>query len=82
MRYDNLPRELQPLSPWAYFGLSILYSLPVVGWIFLVINAIGASNVNKRNHARSFFCVYALAIVLIVIATVSGMFYGFTGSFA
>ncbi len=75
--YDNIPYEIQPLSPWTYFGLGILYALPLVGWIFLVIHAIGASNINKRNYARSFFCVYALAIVLIIIATVSGVMYSF-----
>ena len=47
--YENLPPEYRPLSPWAYFGLGILYALPLVGWVFLVIHAIGAPNINKRN---------------------------------
>jgi len=75
--YDNLPRELWPLSPWAYFGLGILYALPFVGWVFLVIHAIGASNINKRNYARSFFCVYVLVIIVAVVAAVSGTMYLF-----
>ena len=28
-----LPEAYRPLSPWAYFGLSILYAVPFVGWI-------------------------------------------------
>ena len=62
--YDQLPPELQPMSPWAYFGYEILYALPVVGWIFLVCHAIGARNVNKRNFARSFFVVYILQMCI------------------
>ena len=71
--YGNLPREFQPLSPWAYFGLGILYALPLVGWIFLICHAIGASNINKRNYARSYFCVYILVILAVVIAALSGV---------
>ena len=70
--YDNLPPELRPLSPWNYFGLTVLYALPVVGWIFLAIHAIGATNINKRNFARSFFCSYILFVILIVVLAASG----------
>lgn len=71
--YDQLPSDLQPLSPWAYFGYEILYALPVVGWIFLVCHAIGAQNVNKRNFARSFFVVYLLILILILVGALSGI---------
>ena len=33
---QHLPEAYRPLSPWTYFGLGILYSLPLVGWIFLL----------------------------------------------
>lgn len=67
--YDNLPPELRPLSPWAYFGYEILYALPVVGWIFLICHAIGAQNINKRNFARSFFVIYIfIALIWILVA--------------
>lgn len=67
MRYD-VPNELQPISPWKYFLWTIVYNIPLVGWIFLICHAIGSHNVNKRNHARSFFCVFViLAIVLLIV---------------
>lgn len=44
----------------------------MVGWIFLAIHAIGATNINKRNFARSFFCSYILFVILIVVLAVSG----------
>lgn len=64
----NYDGDLTPLSPWAYFGLSILYSIPIIGFIVLLVNAIGAENVNKRNYARSYFCW--LVILGIIVGTI------------
>ena len=65
-----------PLSPWAYFGLEILYSIPIIGFIFLVCHALGASNQNKKNFAQSYFCfVIVIAVIvgiIFVIANASG----------
>ena len=71
--YDNLPPELRPLSPWAYFGYEILYALPVVGWIFLICHAIAAQNVNKRNFARSFFVIYILIALIWALVACTGV---------
>ena len=69
---QHLPEAYRPLSPWSYFGLGILYSLPLVGWIFLIVHAIGSTYLNRRNYARSYFCVYVLAIILIAVLAVTG----------
>ena len=61
-----LPEAYRPLSPLAYFGLSILYSLPLVGWAFLIAHAVASRNINRRNYARSYFCIYLLVAVLIL----------------
>ena len=66
MKY-NVPDELQPLSPWKYFGLTILYDIPLIGFIFLLCHAIGSHNINKRNFARSFFCVLVIILVIVGI---------------
>ena len=76
----HLPEAYRPLSPWSYFGLGILYSLPLVGWIFLIVHAIGSANLNRRNYARSYFCVYVLAIILIAVLAVTGTLSGLTHS--
>ena len=60
---QHLPEAYRPLSPWTYFGLGILYSLPLVGWIFLIVHAVGSQNLNQRNYARSYFCAYVLAVL-------------------
>ena len=69
----HLPQTYKPLSPWKYFGLEILYALPLIGWIFLICHAIGSKNLNKRNFARSFFCVYVLAALIIVVLSLLGI---------
>lgn len=72
MKYNG-PSEFRPMSAWAYFGLEILYSIPIIGFIFLLIHAIGAQNVNKRSFARSYFCVLLIVIVLCVVLVVAGI---------
>ncbi|MBO5783435.1 MAG: zinc ribbon domain-containing protein [Clostridia bacterium] len=66
---DQIPEEYQPLSPWAYFGLQILFSIPIVGFVFLIIFSINGSNLNRRNFARSYWCglIIVGSILLIVL---------------
>ncbi len=68
---SNSNSKLAPLSPWAYFWLQILFSIPVIGFIFLIIYSISSANINRRNFARSYFCfIIIVGIILgILIAT-------------
>lgn len=72
--YERIPAEYQPISMWGYFGYQLLFSIPVIGWIFVVIFALTASNRNLRNFARSQFCLWIIWIVVIVISSLSGFF--------
>ncbi|MBQ3564040.1 MAG: zinc ribbon domain-containing protein [Clostridia bacterium] len=65
---DDLPEHLSPLSPWSYFGLQILYSIPIVGFIFLIIFSFKKSNINRRNFTRSYWC--GLIIIGIILAVI------------
>lgn len=68
--YDafNLPPEFRPLGAWAYFGLSILFSIPLIGLIFLIVFSLSDANINRRNFARAYFCgLIVLAIVFVVL---------------
>lgn len=65
---ENLPEEYKPLSPWTYFLLNIVYSIPLIGFIVLIVMALGGTdNINKRNYARSFFCSLLVSAILILI---------------
>ncbi len=66
---NSLPDQYRPLSPWAYFAYSILFSIPVVGLVCLFVFAFNNKNINRRNFARSYFCIYILVIIIAAILT-------------
>ena len=67
----NVPAEYKPISMWGYFGYEILFSIPCVGFILLCVFSFGGTqNVNLKNFARSYFCFFILAAVLILLLTV------------
>lgn len=68
-----LPSKYKPLGAWAYFGYSILFAIPIVGFICLIVFACSGSNVVRRSYARSFFCGYLLiAIVFLIVMACIG----------
>ena len=73
----ELPEQYKPLSPWGYFGLQMLYAIPIVGFIFLIIFSISKGNINRRNFTRSYWCVYILLAVLVLFALI---IYAITGA--
>jgi len=70
----RIPSEYTPISMWGYFGYELLFSIPIVGWIFIIIFALTAQNQNLKNFARSQFCLMILWIIFVVIMSVSGLF--------
>ena len=69
---NNIPSEYKPISAWGYFGYELLFCLPIIGFIFLLVFAFNNSNINRRNFARSYFCVFLIVIVIWVILLVLG----------
>ncbi len=67
---EGLPNEYRPLSAWAYFGYNLLFSIPLIGFILLIIFSFDSSNINRRNYARSFFCGLLLALIFAIIMIV------------
>ena len=69
-----------PLSPWAYFGLTILFQIPVIGLIFLIVFSISGKNINRRNFARSYWCVLALVLIIIAVYAIIAASLGATNA--
>ncbi len=69
----NLPPELKPLGAWAYFGLSILFSIPIIGLIFLIVFSFSDANIHRRNYARSYFCMLIVILVIIGVLFATGL---------
>ena len=61
--YDG-PSKYAPLGAWSYFGLTILYAIPVIGWIFLIIFTFSGGNINRRSFTRSYWCWLILLLIL------------------
>lgn len=70
--------EFRPLSPWAYFGYSVLFTVPFIGLIVNLVFCFNSENINRRNYARSFWCAYLLAAIIIAVFLVAAPAIGIT----
>lgn len=73
---ELLPMSYRPLSPWSYFWRAVLYSIPVVGWTFMVVHAF----TSKSRHGRCFATGYIfLTLLALAGVLVAGFALGFLG---
>ena len=70
--YD--PRfDYTPLGTWSYFLYTLLFSIPIIGFIFAIVFAVGGTNrINLRNYARSYFCWLLITVVLVIMLLIVG----------
>lgn len=71
IHYDG-SEQFRPISAWGYIGYSLLFAIPVVGFILLIVFALSESNVNRRNYARSYFCALLVVILLAAVMFLLG----------
>ena len=76
MDNNNIPYQYKPLGAWAYFGYELLFSIPIIGFILLIVFALSDSNINRRNFARSYFCIFLLVAIITIILIVCGISLG------
>jgi drug/metabolite transporter (DMT)-like permease len=67
MDYNNVPAEYRPISAWGYVGYSLLYSIPVIGLIFLLVHTFSNKKINRRNYARSYWCWLIIALLIMAV---------------
>lgn len=71
---NNIPEKYRPITMWGYFGLEILFSIPIIGTVFLLIYALGGNkNENVKNFARSYFCFLIIALLVAAILVATGL---------
>ena len=75
---QTLPPQNRPLSPWAYFGLMLLFSVPVVGFVFLIVFSFSNANINRRNFARSYWVALLVGVIVTIVVTVLVIAFGVT----
>ena len=66
------PEEFRPISPWAYFGYSVLFTVPLIGLIVNIVLCFYNTNINKRNFARAFWCIYVVVVIAVVLVIAFG----------
>lgn len=64
---EDLPEHLKPMGAWSYFWLQVLYSVPIVGFIFLMIFTFNGGNINRRSFTRSYWCAALVIGILITV---------------
>lgn len=73
----RIPPEYRPLSPWAYFGMALLYSIPFAGFVLLIVMSFAPRNKNLKNFTRAYWCaalvVLAIAVIVVVLAVALGV---------
>lgn len=68
-----LPAEYQPVSIGSYIGHSLLFSLPLIGFIMLIVTACSSSKSKSlRNYAKAMLVMYAIAFVITFVIGVLG----------
>lgn len=63
----SLPAKYQPLGMWAFFGYTILFSIPLVGIICVIVFSFSNTNICRRNFARSYFCIWIIGLIISVL---------------
>ena len=63
----------KPISAWGYVGYSILWAIPVLGWLIWLCTALFSRNQNKKNYARSYVCGVILVELIAVVSVVASL---------
>ena len=64
---DDLPDHLKPMGAWSYFGLQLLFAIPIVGFVFLIVFSFSRGNLNRRSFARSYWCAALVGVAVFVV---------------
>lgn len=73
---DELPEQFQLIHGWGYVGYTILFSLPVVGLIFMIVFALSNKKLNRMYFARFFFCQLLISVIVFILVLLVLLFTG------
>jgi fatty acid desaturase len=60
------------MGTWSYIGSIFLFCIPVIGWLFCIVMAYEAKNVNRRCLARATLVFIAVGLVILAALCVVG----------
>ncbi len=62
------PDKSGVISTGYFFGMMLLYSVPVLGWLVCVVMSLAAKNQSKKNFAKAILIWLGIGLVLSVIS--------------
>lgn len=65
-----IPAKYKPISAWGYVGYSLLFAIPIAGFIVAIVFACSDENINRRNYARSIFCALLLSLIIAAVVAI------------
>ncbi len=69
---ETLPRKYRPIGTIAYLLYTVLYAIPVIGFIFsLLLSIRPIVNVNVKYYARLWLGINSLLITVVTFGTVA-----------
>ncbi len=68
----ELPAKYRPMGAWGYFWYTILFSIPVIGWICMISTAIASRNVARRSYARCYFIGFLIVLIAAIAIVIAG----------
>ena len=78
---QNIPEAYKPISAWGFVGWSLLFNLPLAGWIIVIVFACGVSaKKNVTNFARSYLLMWLIETIIAVVTWLVMFALGFTGA--
>ena len=69
----TLPEKYVPLGAWMMLLYSVVFSIPLFGWIYLVYCACSVRSVPRRSFARYWILLYLVVIVVAAVVVSSVM---------
>ena len=69
---QNQPGVNEPLSVWQYVLMMIVPAIPIVGFILMIVWAVGGANtnVNRTNYARAYWLLALIGIVVSILLSI------------
>lgn len=65
---NMLPEDYRPVTVWQYVGYSLLFSVPIIGFIMVLVTAFGSDkSISLRNYAKSYLVWLAISVVLMFV---------------
>lgn len=73
---ETIPEKYRPISAWGYFWYSVLFLIPVIGWICLTVFALNGYSINRRSFSRSYFIVFFFIVILVLAFEILCLVFG------